>query len=128
MGKFEKGNSLGIKFSKEHQPESNGRRPKMYTILKDKGYSINDITTATGEMAFYTEGELREVVKDKTLPIICRIVAGNYLRAFRNESVKDLEHILLIASSAPPASDSQNHDPQPTVIEYHVLPPEEDKE
>lgn len=126
MAKFEKGNSLGKKFSKDHQPESNGRRPKMYTILKDKGYSINDITAATGEMAFYNEQELREVVKDKNLPIICRIVAGNYLRAFRNESVKDLEHILLIASSAPPASESQNQNPHPPDIVYKVLPPEED--
>ena len=34
MGKFEKGNKIGNRFSSENQPANTGRKPKLYTTIK----------------------------------------------------------------------------------------------
>lgn len=124
MTKFKKGNTKGRKFSSENQPSANGRRRNVYTVLKDKGYSTNDISTAAGEMAFYTESEAREVATDTSAPIIIRIMAHNYLNALSTGYIKDIEHPLILAAQ----SAGSQPDPsiqQPTVIKYQVLPPEQ---
>ena len=35
MGRFEKGNKIGNRFSSENQPPNAGRKPKVYQFLKD---------------------------------------------------------------------------------------------
>lgn len=34
MGRFQKGNKIGNRFSKENQPHNSGRKPKVYAYLK----------------------------------------------------------------------------------------------
>lgn len=127
MAKFEKGNNLGRQFSKEYQPESNGRRPNVYTILKDKGYSSDDITAGAHEMAFYTESELQEAANDPASPVIYRIMAGNYLNALQTGCIKDIEHALILASKSD-TSEPQQRNTMPTQIIYSVLEPQSNDE
>ena len=100
MAKFKEGNQIGNRFSSENQPAKNGRKRNTYTILKDKGYSLNDITAAAGELAFYTEPELESTLQNESLPIITRIIAKNYLRALQEGSLKEVEHALILASKS----------------------------
>ena len=114
MSKFKEGNQIGNRFSSENQPAKNGRRKNIYTILKDKGYSVNDITAAAGELAFYTEAELEEAIQNESLPMITRIIAKNYLRAFQEGSLKEIEHALILASKS---SSTQSRTPSIENIE-----------
>jgi hypothetical protein len=65
-----------------HNP--NGRPKKIYTILKEKGYSKDDIKTALNELAFYTINELNEIIDDEKKPIITRIIAKNMIKAYKD--------------------------------------------
>jgi len=114
MAKFKEGNQIGNRFSSENQPAKNGRRKNIHTILKDKGYSVNDITAAAGELAFYTEAELEEAIQNESLPMITRIIAKNYLRAFQEGSLKEIEHALILASKS---SSTQSRTPSIENIE-----------
>ena len=95
MGEFP---NKSTQFSSTNQPSNNGRKPKIYTVLKEKGYSKEDITTAFGEIAWYTEDELNEVYDDKDLPIITRIVAAQYTKALQKfdwSKIKEImEHVI----------------------------------
>ena len=102
MGKGEihkekKHNSNGL----DKNPENinkNGRPLKIYTILKNKGYSKDDITAAFGELAFYTLKELKEIHQDESKPIITRIVANQFYSALSksdwNKVREILEHVI----------------------------------
>jgi len=63
------------RFGSGQDPTKGGRKKKIYTVLKDKGYSKDDVITAFTEMLFYSLDELKEVAQDKTKPIIMGIVA-----------------------------------------------------
>ena len=90
--------SDGNTFSSTNQPAKNGRKKKIYTILKEKGYSADDIKTAFGELAFYDITELRQVYEDETKPVITRIVANQFFQALKSADwgkIKDLlEYII----------------------------------
>ncbi len=83
-------------FSVNPQNIGKGRKKKIYTILKEKGYSKDDIKTAFGEQAFYSMSELDELINNDTNPIIVRIVAKQFKQAFEKGDwvrIKDiLEH------------------------------------
>ena len=88
----------GNTFSSTNQPENRGRKKKIYSILKEKGYSADDIKTAFGELAFYTENEIEEISTDETKPIIARIVANQFFQALKagdwNKIKEILEHVI----------------------------------
>jgi predicted ArsR family transcriptional regulator len=88
----------GKQFSSTRQPKNRGRKKKIYTILKEKGYSGEDIKTAFGEMAWYTLKELKEVHADEKKPVIMRIVANQLFQALKKadwHKIKEiLEHVI----------------------------------
>lgn len=53
----------------------NGRPRKIYTILKNKGYSKDDVRTVFQELSFYTPAELKKAIKDPKTPAIMLIAA-----------------------------------------------------
>ena len=75
-----------------------GRPKKIYTILKEKGYSADDIRIAFGELAFYTLAELKDVYDDDAKPVITRIIANQFYKALTksdwNKVKEILEHII----------------------------------
>jgi len=93
-----KGKEAEGNFSKHPENIGGGRKKKIYTILKEKGYSADDIKTAFGELAFYTLKELKTVSDDEAKPIITRIIAKQFNLAFTNgdwNKVREiLEHVI----------------------------------
>lgn len=90
----------GTKSFKQNPENINkeGRKKKIYTVLKAKGFGADDIRTAFAEMAFYTLKELQEVHNDDKKPIITRIVANQYWQAMKKGDwgkVREiLEHVI----------------------------------
>jgi len=96
MGKEEKfGDKINTAgFDKNPENIGKGRKKKIYTILKEKGYSADDIKTAFGEMAFYTVAELKEVHSDIDKPVITRIVANQFSNALEKNDWSKIKEIL----------------------------------
>ena len=88
-------------FQKNPQNIGKGRKKKIYTILKEKGFSADDIRTAFGEMAFYTLDELKEVHKDETKPVITRIVANQFYLSLKDGDWTKVKEILLHVMGMP---------------------------
>jgi len=94
-GKVGKGNPpVEHQFSSTNQPVKNGRPKKIYTILKESGYSKDDIRTVFGEMAFYTIKELEEAYKDETKPVIFKVVANAFRKAAKEGNYRYIKEIL----------------------------------
>lgn len=91
-----KANTAG--FRQNPQNIGNGRHKKIYTILKEKGYSKDDIETAFKELAFYNEKEIESIHDDENNPVIVRIIAKEYYLALEDgdwNKIKDIiEHII----------------------------------
>lgn len=84
----------GVKFG-EGQPTNRGGRPKkIYTILKEKEFSKDDISSCFGEMAFYTTAELKSVEKDPKLPVIMKVIAKAFTKAHRTGSWSHIREIM----------------------------------
>ena len=81
-------------FNKYPENIGNGRKKKIYTILKEKGFSADDIKTAFGEMAFYKLSELKKVYEDEEKPIIARIVANQFFQALKKSDWTKIKEIL----------------------------------
>lgn len=99
MAKSDFGNKRNTNgFDKNPENIGKGRKKKIYTILKEKGFSADDIKTAMGEMAFYTLPELKSVYDDEDKPVIARIVANQFYQALKksdwNKIKEILEHVI----------------------------------
>ena len=85
-------------FSTENQPDKNGRKKKIYSVINEMGYSADDIKTAFGELAFYSLAELKAVHDDENKPIITRIIANQFFQALKksdwNKIKEILEHVI----------------------------------
>lgn len=86
--------SDGNTFSSTNQPAKKGRKKKIYTILKEKGFCADDIKTAFGEMAFYTISELKSVYDDESKPVIARIIANQFFQALKKSDWMKIKEIL----------------------------------
>lgn len=84
----------GNNFSSSNQPKNRGRKKKIYTILKEKGYCSEDIKTAFGELAFYTISELKKVYDDESKPIIIRIISNQFFQALKKSDWTKIKEIL----------------------------------
>ena len=71
-----------------------GRNKKIYTILKEKGFSKDDIKTAFGEIAWYDLSELKKVHEDNKKPVIMRIVANQFYLALKKGDWNKIKEIL----------------------------------
>jgi len=81
-------------FSSTNQPKNRGRKPKIYTVLKEMGYGAEDVKLAFGELAFYGTKDLQEVANDEERPIIVRIVASSFLEAYKNKDYVKVREIM----------------------------------
>ena len=83
-----------VKFGYGQDPTKGGRKKKIYTILKDKGFSKDDVTTAFTEMLFYSIEELKDVAQDNSKPIIMKIVATALRDAYVKGDYKKARDII----------------------------------
>ncbi len=71
-----------------------GRPKKIYSYLKEKGFSKNDINTAFGELAFHSFPELKTIVTDEEQPALFRIVAKQLHAAFQKSDWSRIREIM----------------------------------
>lgn len=79
-----------------------GRPKKIYTILKELGYSKDDMRSGMGELAWYTIEDLRKEANDPDKPAIVQIVANQLVLAREKgdwSKVKDILEIVLNGTS-----------------------------
>lgn len=84
----------GARFSSTNQPANPGRKKKIYTILKETGYSGDDIKTAFGELAWYTLDELKELANAPDTPAIVSIVCKALTEAQKDGRYSLIKEIL----------------------------------
>ena len=71
-----------------------GRPKKIYTILKETGYSKDDIRTIFLELPMYSMDELKNVTKKKEVPALVLIVAKAIEQAINKGDYKQVKEIL----------------------------------
>ncbi len=79
-----KDNLKAFKKGHDKRRDNNGRKKKIYTILKEKGYSKDDIAACFSELGFYTLSETQELCMDETKPIIMQIIAKCFIKAYED--------------------------------------------
>lgn len=70
-----------------------GRKPKIYSVIKELGYCKDDILAAFSELSFYNEDDLREAMENTKLPMITRIIAKNMLKAYESGNLCEISSI-----------------------------------
>jgi len=95
MGDFP---NKATQFSSSNQPKKNDRKKKIYTVLKEMGFTADDVRTAFGEIAFHNISDVIELAKNEAKPIIVRIAAKAFIKAYEAgdwAQVKDImEHFI----------------------------------
>ncbi len=71
-----------------------GRPKKIYTILKDKGFSRDDVKTVFKELAWYTYEEMNEVLADKDAPMIMKVVIRAFQKGMSAGDINSIKQVL----------------------------------
>ena len=98
------------RFGNGQDTSRGGRKKKIYTILKEKGYGKQDIKTAMKELAFYTKDELTDVTNNEDLPVIARIVSNQFLSALKDNNWTKIKEILEHVIGKPNQKAEVTHD------------------
>ena len=87
-------NGINTRFGNGQNTNLGGRKKKLSTIIKNKGYSKDDIKTALIEVCFYTLSELKEVVSDSKQPIIIIIISNAFLTAYNTSDYSKIKQVI----------------------------------
>lgn len=72
----------------------NGRPKKIFTILKESGYSKDDIRTAFELVAWLTESEAEEIHTDPTKPMVLKVAAMAFLKGAKKGDFRYISEIM----------------------------------
>ena len=72
----------------------NGRPKRIYTILKESGYSKEDISDAFAEIGWQNIADLGKILKDKTKPVILKVIAKAFLKGAEKGDFRYVSEIL----------------------------------
>lgn len=81
----------------ESRPENinrAGRPRKIYTILKESGYSKDDIREAYFQIAWSDINELQRLFKDDNSPAIIKVIAHSFKRAIEKGEYSFVQQII----------------------------------
>ena len=101
-----------------------GRPLKIYTILKESGYSKDDVRVVFSELPMYSMQELKDVIKKKKVPVLVLIVAKAIESAIKNSDYKQVKEILEHIIGKPKQELDQNIN-QKNIIDFDSLTTEE---
>lgn len=86
------------RFGSGQDATKGGRKKNIYTVLRETGYSIDDIRTSFREIAFYKYSEIESILKKKEnykdWPTIFVVVARAYLEAAKAGDFAKLKQIM----------------------------------
>jgi hypothetical protein len=83
-------------------PRQGGRKKTIRNLLRDQGYTGEDIRAAGTILGFMTAEELSETVSDETKPIIVRVIGGALLKSLQKTNLRTVKELLDIVT--PPKS------------------------
>ena len=99
-----------VKFGNGQPTDNGGRKKKIYTVLKENGYSADDIKTAFLEMSFSTLSDLKVIHTDESKPIILRIIANQFYQALKTSDYKKIDELMKHVIGLPKQSISMSND------------------
>ncbi len=98
-------------FGKGQDPTKGGRKKNIYKVLKETGYSKDDIRTAFAEMPMHTLKDLQAIYKNDDSPALARVVAKAMHDAVKSGKISGIKEILEYAIGKP--SNSKDLPPTP---------------
>src|SRR3990172_7396313 len=72
----------------------NGRPSKIYTVLKESGYSKDDIRNAFNEVSWNDIDELTRLFNDKKTPAIIRVICHAFKKAIERGDYRYVKEII----------------------------------
>jgi hypothetical protein len=104
-------------FPKGNNANPNGRPKRIYTILKESGYTKDDISTAFAEIGWQTLEDAEAIVKDPTKPLILKTVAMAFIKGATKGDFRYVSEILQHVIGKP-KEQSENKHLHKIIVEY----------
>jgi hypothetical protein len=89
------------KMQKGETLNPNGRPRKIYTVLKESGYTKDDVRNAFNEIAWADVDELQRLFKDPKSPAIIKVIAHAYKRAIEKGDYRYVSEIIMQSIGKP---------------------------
>ena len=99
----------------------NGRPRKIYTILKESGYTKDDVRTAFNEIAWADVDELQRLFKDPKSPAIIKVIAHAYKRAIEKGDYRYVSEIIQQSIGKPKETSEVSMTAQITSVTPQVI-------
>ncbi len=81
-------------FGKGQDPTKGGRPKKIYSVLKEMGYSKDDVRTAMLELAWYDKSGIKKLIADDKKPAIVLVIARAFERAMAKGDYSAVKEII----------------------------------
>lgn len=82
------------RFQKGEVGNPNGRPKKIYTVLKQSGFTKDDVRDAFEEIGWQSIDELKEIENDPTKPAILKVIAKAFIRGAEKGDFRYVSEIL----------------------------------
>ena len=111
-----KENILQFSWQKGQSGNPNGRPRKFVCVLKEIGYSKQDINQTVQNMIGMTLSDLQKIVADENSVIINRTIANALIKSLSKGSLYSLETLISRVHGVPTQTVNQ------TITEYPIFP------
>lgn len=108
-------------FKKGEVANPNGRPRKIYTILKESGYTKDDVRTAFNEIAWADIDGLQKIFKDPKSPAIIKVIAHAYKRAIEKGDYRYVAEIIQQSIGKPKETSEVSMTAQITSVTPQVI-------
>lgn len=108
-------------FKKGEVANPNGRPRKIYTILKESGFTKDDVRTAFNEIAWADINGLQKIFKDEKAPAILKVIAHAYKRAIEKGDYRYVAEIIQQSIGKPKETSEVSMSAQITNVTPQVI-------
>jgi hypothetical protein len=110
-------------FTSENQPARRGRKPsKLKKYIKDIDLSAKDLSMMIKYIMDKTESQLTEIMKDKTRPMMIRLLVRAYLDDMKTGKLMNFGQLMDRAfGQAKQFIDQTNHEGEPNIADMNPV-------